>query len=155
MKEGESFWAYKLREWMRDLTSLANPLILLFVPCCFLRPGKVYLVLLLALAVNEVLGSLIKLFFHKPRPTGQKYGNALEKIDAGSFPSLHSSRIAVVYLTLAAHSEMLGFQLLFLSVILVVGLSRVFLKKHFPVDVLGGYVFGALVFAGFYWWFWM
>lgn len=146
MKKGESFWKYKLADWMRDLTSLANPLILVFVPFCFLGPGKPYYYLLLALLINEVVGSLIKLFFHKPRPTGQEYSNAIEKIDAGSFPSLHSSRITVVYLTLFWHSDLLVFQILFLLVIPIVGLSRIFLKKHYLTDVLGGLFFGSLVF---------
>jgi len=146
MKEGESFWSYKLREWMRDFTSLANPLILVFVPFVFLGPSKPYWVLLIALAINETLGSLIKYLFHKPRPTGQKYSNALEKIDAGSFPSLHSSRIAVVYLTLFWHAELLVFNVLFLLVIVIVGCSRVFLRKHYWSDVAGGMFFGVLVF---------
>jgi len=140
------FKKYKFGEWMRDLTSLANPIVLLLVPFCFLRWTTEFKILLLALAANEILGSLIKLFFHKPRPDGQKYTNALEKIDAGSFPSLHSSRIAVVYLTLAYLAPDVWFRLLFVAVIFVVGYSRIFLKKHFLTDVLGGYTFGAIVF---------
>lgn len=153
MKEGESFWSYKLGEWMRDFTSLANPLILVFVPFVFLGPTKPYWILLIALAVNETLGSLIKYLFHKPRPTGQKYSNALEKIDAGSFPSLHSSRIAVVYLSLFWHAELLVFKVLFLIVIGVVGGSRVFLRKHYWADVAGGLFFGILIFLGCFYFF--
>ncbi len=141
-----NFGQYKFGEWMRDLTSLANPIVLLLVPLCFLRWTHNFQVLFIALALNELLGSLIKFFFHKPRPDGQKYNTALEKIDAGSFPSLHSSRIAVVYLTLAFLAPNLWFRLLFLAVILVVGYSRIFLKKHFLTDVIGGYVFGAIIF---------
>ena len=147
----KTFGKYKFGEWMRDLTSLANPIILLLVPLCFLRWTSEYQMLLIALFVNELAGSLIKLFFHKPRPDGQKYSNALEKIDAGSFPSLHSSRIAVVYLTLAYLASNIGFRLLFLAVIFVVGYSRIFLKKHYLADVMGGYFFGGLVFLGLWW----
>lgn len=141
-----NFLQYKFGEWMRDLTSLANPIIMLLIPLCFLRWTDNFKILLLGLLVNEAVGSLIKLLFHKPRPDGQKFTNAMEKIDAGSFPSLHTSRIVVVYLTLAYLSPDWWFRALFLLVILVVGYSRVFLKKHFPADVAGGLVFGGLVF---------
>lgn len=146
MKHGESFWQYKLSAWMRDFTSLANPLILLFVPFAVLGPSKIFYVLLIALLANEIVGSVIKVIFPKKRPTGQTYKNILEKIDAGSFPSLHTSRITVVYLTLFAATSFLSLKIAFIIVIILVGFSRVFLKKHYPVDVLGGLVCGLLIF---------
>ncbi len=142
-----NFGKYKFGEWMRDLTSLANPIILILVPLCFLRLTPAFYVLLIGLAVNEIVGSLIKLLFHKPRPDGQKYGGALEKIDAGSFPSLHAARITVVYATLAWLSPNVFFTVLFIVVILTVGYSRTFLKRHFWADVLGGYALGGIIFA--------
>lgn len=145
MKEGESFWKYKFNDWARDITSLANPLILLFVPFIFIGPQQVFYTLLIALAINEVLGSLIKIIFPKTRPNGQKYSNIIEKIDAGSFPSLHSSRIALVYLTVFSYAENPLMKTLFLVVILGVVLSRINLKKHFISDVIGGLVIGTVI----------
>lgn len=146
MKSGESFWTYKLAAWMRDFTSLANPLILVFVPFAVLGPSKTYYVLLAALLLNEIVGSLIKVIFPKKRPTGQTYKNWLEKIDAGSFPSLHTSRVTLVYLTLFAATPFLILKVLFIVVIALVGISRVFLKKHYPIDVLGGLICGVFIF---------
>lgn len=146
MKPGESFWTYKLAAWMRDFTSLANPLILIFVPLAVLGPSKTYYILLAALLLNEIVGSLIKVIFPKKRPIGQSYKNWLEKIDAGSFPSLHTSRVTIVYLTLFAATPFLILKVLFIVVIALVGFSRVFLKKHFPIDVLGGLICGLLIF---------
>lgn len=146
MKPNESFWKYKLNDWMRDFTSLANPLILLFVPFAVLGPSKIYYLLLFALLVNEIVGSVIKILFPKKRPNGQSYKNILEKIDAGSFPSLHTSRITLVYLTLFASTSIISLKTLFIGVIILVGCSRIFLKKHYPIDVLGGLVCGLLIF---------
>jgi len=146
MKPNESFWKYKLNDWMRDFTSLANPLILLFVPFAVLGPSKIFCVLLVALLVNEITGSIIKIVFPKKRPTGQSYKNVLEKIDAGSFPSLHTSRITVVYLTLFATTPLVGLKTGFIIVILLVSISRIYLKKHYPIDVLGGLICGVLIF---------
>lgn len=145
MKEGESFWKYKFNDWARDITSLANPLILLFVPFIFIGPNPAFYILLIALAINELLGSLIKIIFPKTRPNGQQYNNLIEKIDAGSFPSLHSSRIALVYLTMFSFAENPIMKILFLLVILGVVLSRINLKKHFITDVIGGLVIGTVI----------
>ena len=147
MEKKNSFLSYKLLDWARDITSLGNPFILLFVPFIFLGFGKPFWILLGALAINEIIGSLIKIVFPKTRPNGQKYTNIIEKIDAGSFPSLHSSRITVVYLTMFSNAEILVMQALFIFIILMVMLSRVALKKHFFTDIIGGFVIGLII-----WW---
>jgi len=141
----KSFFSYKLEEWARDITSLANPLILVFVPFVFLQTSPIFYTLLLTLLINEFIGSLVKLIFHKKRPNGQTYSGFLEKIDAGSFPSLHASRITLVYLTLASNTENTVLKVIFILVILLVIGSRVKLKKHFWVDVLGGFVLGGVL----------
>lgn len=149
MEQKSSFFRYKLNDWSRDFTSLANPIILIVIPFIFLFENnkKGFYVLLIALAINEVLGSLIKIVFPKTRPNGQKYTNLLEKIDAGSFPSLHSSRITIVYLTLFSFTTLLVFKIIFISIIPVVMLSRINLKKHFLTDIISGFVIGLII-----WW---
>ncbi len=142
-----SFWRYKFDDWSRDFTSLANPLILLFVPFIFLGAGEAFYTLLLALVINEALGSIIKIIFPKKRPDGQSYNNLLEKIDAGSFPSLHAARISLVYLTMFAHTDNLVMKILFLTIIAIVMVSRIHLKKHFWIDVIAGGVMGSAIFA--------
>jgi len=150
MSEKQSFWKYKFNDWSRDFTSLANPIILIFIPYIFLFRGntkKYFYTLLLFLLINEILGSLIKIVFPKTRPNGQKYSNLLEKIDAGSFPSLHSSRITLVYLTMFYATSFLPFKIIFLAIIPIVMLSRINLKKHFITDIIGGFVIGIIL-----WW---
>lgn len=149
MQGGNSFWQYKFKDWLRDFTSLGNPLILLFVPFAMLGPQSTYYKLLIALLVNEILCSIIKLLFHKPRPDGQKYNGILEKIDAGSFPSIHASRITLVYLTLFASTNLIPLKVIFALVILTVLYSRVALKRHFWTDVFGGLCIGAILFYVF------
>ena len=152
MSSKKSFFTFKLEEWARDITALASPLILLFVPFIFLQASPTFYTLLLALLVNEVVGSVIKVLFPKKRPNGQTYTTLLEKIDAGSFPSLHASRITLVYLTLFSNTENNTLKTAFLVVIFLVTLSRIKLKKHFISDIIGGFVLGVLLwyFFGFY-----
>ena len=145
MQKNKSFWFYKFKDWLRDFTSLGNPVILIFVPFIFLENTHYFYYLLVALVINEIFCSSIKLFFHKKRPDGQTYKGILEKIDAGSFPSIHASRITIVYLFLFSNTESLAIKITFISVILFVFISRVALKKHFWIDVFGCFVIGSLM----------
>lgn len=147
MTDNTSFFAYKFTEWSRDITSLASPLVLLLVPFLILGDTRGFYVLLIALLVNEIVASLIKIVYPKKRPTGQTYSTLLEKIDAGSFPSIHAARITLVYLTLLSHTESIVIKVVCALVILLVILSRVNLKKHFWADVIGGFILGGIL-----WW---
>lgn len=146
MQRDHSFFKYKIKDWIRDFTSLGNPIILLLVPFATLGPSAIFYKLLSALTVNEILCSTIKLLFHKPRPDGQAYKTILEKIDAGSFPSIHASRITLVYLTLFSFAEHISLKIAFITVILLVVYSRVALKRHFWTDVIGGVLIGSILF---------
>lgn len=155
--ENQSLKKTKYAEYIRDFTAIGNPFLLLLVSLSALSvlPGfeLYYARLLIGFFVNEFICSAIKYFWHKPRPNGQQFDNGFEKIDAGSFPSIHASRISFVYLSLSyiyylnKHYFMLP---VFLIVILVVGYSRTFLKKHFWVDVFAGFGFGILFFILFF-----
>lgn len=149
MEKKTAFLSYKFKEWARDITSLASPLLLLLIPFVFLGTTKVFYTLLIALVANEIIASLIKIVFPKKRPDGQTYNSILEKIDAGSFPSIHASRITIVYLTLFSHTESIALQIIFLVIIVLVFLSRILLKKHFWIDVFGGFVLGVLIWLAF------
>ena len=149
----------KTAEYIHDFTALGNPFLLLLVSLMALynHPEftRLFPPLLVGFFVNEMVCSGIKYFWHKPRPNGQEYANRLEKIDAGSFPSIHASRISFVYcsLGLTAYETGAAWMLLVcLAVIITVGYSRIFLKKHFLVDVLAGYGFGIFWATLLYFW---
>lgn len=143
----------KYAEYIRDFTAIGNPFLLLLVAVATLANyanfNHYFIILVLAFLANEFICSSIKYLWHKPRPNGQEFNNGFEKIDAGSFPSIHASRISLVYLSLSYIHYINGQLLLvpiFVLIILVVGYSRIFLKKHFFVDVMAGYGFGSLMF---------
>jgi undecaprenyl-diphosphatase len=101
-----------------------------------------------ALAAFTV-GTILKVLFHRARPnhlTVQRFG-----ITSYSFPSGHAFGSVVFYglpAILAARylSQPLGETVAILLSLLValIGLSRVYLKAHYPSDVLGGWLFGGL-----------
>ena len=103
-------------------------------------------------------GSIIKLLFYKPRPIPQPFHNRLQKIDASSFPSVHTTNASVVGIIWSRRwhqSMMWGWDSLVIVPIIVavvgtcaaVALSRIALDKHYPIDVLSGMLLGVLICA--------
>ena len=143
----------KLEEYLRDYTALGNPLVLLLISLLALLPQGADLLFYLMLGGffwNELFCSGIKYFFHRQRPDAQTFEGGMEKIDAGSFPSIHASRAMWVYGGLAYFFYLKGLLLLALvlgGLVVLVGYTRIFLRRHWPSDVLAGWFFGWL------WWF--
>ncbi len=99
-----------------------------------------YSILLFSLAVlilEDAIGSIIKLLFFKPRPIPQKFTNIIQKIDAGSFPSIHSARSFSLFLISCIFIG-LPYCLMFAAFWILIALSRIYLNKHFWIDILGG-----------------
>ena len=93
---------------------------------------------------------VLKDMVDRPRPPG-----GLVDVSSSSYPSGHASH-SVVYawiaLTIAlrlrpAMTRASGLVFAGLAVAVAIGLSRVYLKVHYFSDVLGGWGFGAAVFA--------
>ena len=153
----------KYAEYIQDFTALGNPFLLLLITFAVLMGigdkalyYNIWTALLIGFFLNETICSGVKFLWHKPRPNGQTFDNAMDKIDAGSFPSIHASRISFVYGSLAYICFLVyqtyAFTIVAAIVIIVVGYSRVFLRKHFLEDVLAGYGFGtAMAFVVWYW----
>ena len=95
-----------------------------------------------SLVTIEIVGALIKFFYAKERPEAMPRRNILERIDASSFPSIHAGRVcSVAFFSYKFHPgiPMAATGILFVA---AVAWSRLALKKHYPIDVLGGIVLG-------------
>jgi membrane-associated phospholipid phosphatase len=116
-----------------------------------LFPGLCY-------AGSMLLSFVIKRYFKRQRPPreGKAFGY---KLKDPSFPSGHSLTSFCFWLPLAFVVAQTGlfpplgafaFFLLSVTIVLLTGLSRVYLGVHFPSDVLGGYTIGAVWCVAFY-----
>jgi undecaprenyl-diphosphatase len=133
-------------ETFRDVSALGSFLFLCVLALFFLFIDyNVSLKIIVGLVIIEFVGALIKVVFHRTRPNNQRFSNIFEKIDSGSFPSIHAARVMLVALVVFHFfSSPIALLLLALLVILV-GVSRIVLDKHYFSDVFAGFVFGLLV----------
>lgn len=132
-------------EFTRDLSALGNPILLLLLSILFVDSYTSFFMLLVGLILLEITGNIIKLVFFKSRPLKHEYKNIFEKALASSFPSLHVARFtffATFFLTTIDAS--------FVSALILISFlaySRLYLKKHDLIDVIGGLFLGLLFIA--------
>lgn len=146
------FW---LEELMRDITALGGTGILSFVTLftvlyLYLQQHRSMAIFVSSvIVVGMVSSSLLKYGFARPRPDLVPHGSY---VYTSSFPSGHSMMSALVYLTLGAiyaHSQIRRrIKVLIMSsaliVVLLIGLSRIYLGVHWPSDVLAGWCAGGV-----------
>jgi undecaprenyl-diphosphatase len=103
---------------------------------------------MLALVGAAALGHLAKLMVVRPRPDLFPMWTALPA--DWSFPSAHAMQItaAAVAMTLVLARRRALWAALLGIVVLLVGLSRLYMQVHFPSDVLAGMLAAAFWAAG-------
>ena len=108
-------------------------------------------IFLLATALADALGGLLKLIVNRPRPSPTLV-HVFQHVSSPSFPSGHALHYTVFYGFLAfvlvtsfrSSSLRNGLIAVCFALIVLVGISRVYLGEHWATDVLGGYLLGGL-----------
>lgn len=152
-------WVASLRspdrtQTMLELSALGTNVVLVPVLAAaslflWLARSRLSITLLwVAVAGGHVLNLILKVLYHRPRPTIVPEAQA---VASASFPSGHAMSSLVAYGMVAvligrrvpgcAFRLFLGGIALALS--LLVGASRIYLGVHYPSDVLAGYAIGA------------
>ncbi len=89
---------------------------------------------------------VIRMVYFRERPEHVPYTTLIEKIDASSFPSLHTARMVYLALFLATTWPEVLWQVLMAFIAIMVAYSRIYLRKHDWIDVAAGAGLGAVVF---------
>ncbi len=107
-----------------------------------MKEKKAFLLILICLPVAFFLIKIIHLFFYEARPFITL--NCIPKIlESGpSFPSIHTTISSIfVFPFVLCKSK---WSLLFLPVLIWIGISRVYVGVHYPLDIIGGLVIGVV-----------
>ncbi len=135
-------------DFFRDFSSLGNIWFYLIVVLFFMifENKAIANKLLIGLVLIYALTIAIRSFYFKERPTKYPHSSYIEKLDASSFPSLHSARIAFLSMVLMNYLEELLFSVLLVILAIIIVYSRIYLKKHDFSDVSAGVILGAIVY---------
>lgn len=85
----------------------------------------------------------IRMIYFKERPQKIKFNNFGERMVASSFPSVHTERAFFIGTMFLGVNLLLG--LVFVTLATTVGLSRVYLKRHYMSDVIVGAILGIAI----------
>lgn len=139
-------YKHVMDEFFTSLTLLGTPLFYVLVIILISRFNfNLAILILITLLITEVICGAIKLVYPYDRPVPRKRTSLYDKYDASTFPSIHSARIAVLAIMVNLYYS--DFILIICSIILVlgVGYSRLYLKHHYLIDVIGGFIFGTII----------
>lgn len=137
-----------LLPFMQFFTNLGNELFFLLVaPILYWCINKkLGLRLGTFLLISTGINSILKLAFHSPRPYWvSKQVKPYSHETSFGIPSGHSQNAAVVWGAIAVWVHKTWLWILAIFLILMIGLSRIYLGVHFPIDVLSGWLVGALL----------
>ena len=116
---------------------------------CLLRHFRGALALVVAVLGTQIVVDLIKGLIERPRPAANE---AIAQASGASFPSAHSATSMALYAMLAfllarrlQGPARIAVACLGGAVVVAVGLSRVMLAAHYPIDVMAGWLTGAAV----------
>lgn len=135
---------------LRDISAFGSLFCYLFLLVITLILGKYDLFARMGfgLVLIYAVTVIIRTFYFKDRPNKFSHNTYIERLDAASFPSLHSSRAAFLGLTLSRYFGNYIFTIIAIILALSIAYTRIYLKKHDFMDVSGGIILGVFVYFG-------
>jgi membrane-associated phospholipid phosphatase len=154
---------------IRTVQSAASPPLTIFMKgVTFFGSASVYMLFLplvfwcfdekkgirlgIALMISILINLVLKFSLGQPRPFWEGWDPAVGMVPEqfNGFPSGHAQNSLVMTIIIASWGRKKRYYGLALFLSLLIGFSRIYLGVHFPTDLLGGWILGALVLAGYF-----
>lgn len=108
-----------------------------------IKERKAFLLILISMPIAILLIKFIHIFINEPRPfVTFNFQSLADNNPDASFPSRHATIMAVIAFAYAYFKS--NWTLLLLLLTVLVGISRIYIGVHYPLDVLGGFLAGVL-----------
>lgn len=105
---------------------------------------KEFILLCVSGGIAWILAKILKILIHTPRPSDVfPQVQSLFPETGYAFPSGHTTIVSAIAFALFFTHKKVGYVFMFFA--FLIGVARIAAGVHFPVDILGGFVLGALV----------
>lgn len=136
--------------WIKDASILLSDTITYLLVVCvivfiFYKKEFIFrnLILLSTVTVGSwVVSKILKSIFHINRPFVAMNFTPIVPESGFSFPSSHATVCMALVVLAFSFNKKLG--MLFLVLSILIGASRMVLGVHYPTDILGGFILGAV-----------
>lgn len=107
------------------------------------KERKAFIVSLLAIPISIALIKIIHLIYYEPRPfITYQILPLVTMANIASFPSGHTTTMAIF--AFASQYYKHQWNILILILMALVGVSRIYVGVHYPIDIIGGILTGLL-----------
>ena len=135
-------------KFFRIMSLFGLPFFYIPVIVYFLETKKsVAIDLMTIIILTEIVCGAIKYIYPKQRPVPMQRKTFFQVYMAGSFPSAHTARIAALSAAITMIYPNKIFIVIGALLTIGVGYSRIYLKKHYLIDVVAGLLIGAAIAA--------
>lgn len=132
-----------------DFIGYSIIIFILGVYLIFKRKAIILAHILAIILTSAVFNIILKAIINRPRP----YGNSLVKVNFNSFPSGHAMSaitfyglmIYLIFKFIKNSPLKILLSSICILMILLIGMSRIYLGVHYPTDVIAGYMAGLVI----------
>ncbi len=138
------------KEIFRDITTLGGFVFtsLLCLTLLVVEQYGLFFKTVVGLVLILLICIIIRLLYYKDRPRKQPHHNLIERIDASSFPSMHTARAFFLPIIFWHITPQVSFKIVLILLTITVTYSRIYLQKHDWIDVSAGAILGTIVGIG-------